>query len=55
MFCTAIVQKANMETEKNDANNDRRSKRLYIVRNIGGWLQETGQWPAFNKDGHPQT
>lgn len=50
-----IVQQANMETEQNDANNDTRSKRLDIGRSMGGWLQETGQWPAFNRDGHPQT
>jgi len=50
-----IVQQANMEPEKNVANNDTRSKRLDIGRSMGGWLQETGQWPAFNRDGHPQT
>ena len=49
-----IVQQANTETEQNDANNDTRSKRLDIGRSMGGWLQETGQWPQFNKDGHPQ-
>lgn len=54
MFCTAIVQQANMRDGRNDAHSGRRSKRLDIGRNIGGWLLETGQWPAFNKDGCPQ-
>jgi hypothetical protein len=26
----------------------RQKKTMQIVRNIGGWLQETGQWPSTN-------
>lgn len=57
MFGADIVQEANMQNRGNDANQCRRKQWLSIIdigKEIGDWLLQTGQWPAFNNVDKPE-